>query len=107
MSEKEKCEKILYLKACVARGFELVRSDCSNQTLLLEPERGRGELIGGGSASEAPALLYGLYVRVFLKCGASGRRRDLGAQLGAHNLWFICSFSPQYDKPFTRRSLCR
>lgn len=57
MSEKEKREKILYLKSVCGSGFEPVRSDCSNQTLLLETERGREELIGSGSASETPALL--------------------------------------------------
>lgn len=45
------------LKSACGWGFELVRSDCSNQTLLLETERGREELIGGGTASEAPVLL--------------------------------------------------
>ena len=91
---------------CVARALSLSGLTAVIKRYYWRLRREREELIGGGSASETPALLLGLYVRVFFEVWGWGVRRDLSAQLGAYNLWFICSFSPQYDKPFTRRSLC-
>ena len=50
---RREMQKDPLLKSMCGLGFELVRPDCSNQTLLLETERGREDLIGGGGTSES------------------------------------------------------